>query len=75
MKTQPTVHELANNLLAVIRQQEAGALARAIMFTQRRHQDGFMARATAKSHLASLWGTVDAKGLRAEVEALIGGRI
>ncbi len=72
--TTPTTTDLRSQILAVLttlNSQEARRYAAAIRGTMNRHRDGYMARGTMKSHLASLWRTVDAKGLRADVELLL----
>lgn len=61
-------------VLAVARSQEATKMARAIRSTEDRHRHGFMAHTTLQHHLTSLWGAVDAKGLRPEVEQILGVR-
>lgn len=75
-----TIHEPSNlaslrdQVLAVLRTVdafEAKRLAVAIRETTNRHRDGFIKHGTMRIHLRSLWGTVDAKGLRADVEALL----
>jgi hypothetical protein len=43
---------------------EASRLARALYTTHERYQAGCMTHSTWKSHMASLWGTVDHYGLR-----------
>lgn len=73
-KPEPTILDLVTTLLVKVRQQEAERMAVAIASTAERHRGGFMAHATATKHLGSLWGAVDAKGIRAEVEAVLGVR-
>lgn len=69
-----TIEDLTARLSVLVRSQVAANLAHAIESTRDRHTQGFMAYATMKSHVASLWGTVDGKGLRVEVEQLLGVR-
>lgn len=72
--TTPTTTDLRSQILAVlntVNQQDARRYAAAIRGTMNRHRDGYMANATMKKHLGSLWGAVDAKGLRADVELLL----
>jgi hypothetical protein len=51
---------------------EARKLARALHNTTQSYRAGLMSHATWKSHMASLWGTVDAKGLRTAVTFEVG---
>ena len=44
-------------------EQQAAGYVRAITSTVNRYWDGCMAHGTYKSHLRSLWGTIQAKGL------------
>lgn len=53
------------------RAEQAQRLAGALLSTAERARGGFMSHATMKSHMASLWGTVDAKGLREDVLELV----
>jgi len=47
--------------------EQARPHARAIVNTCQRYFDGYMVRATWKRHMRSLWGTIDAAGLRKQV--------
>jgi hypothetical protein len=68
---QNRIQELATELDAVLRKRDAERFARAILATYERYRGGFMGYDPMKSHVASLWGTVDARGLKTDVERLM----
>jgi hypothetical protein len=66
-----TPEQILAALQASLRRGEARRLAAAIRGTVDRHRDGYVSHRTMKQHLGSLWGTVDARGLRVDVELLL----
>lgn len=59
-------------LIVLVQQQDARRYAEAIRSTWLRHARGFMATSTCRRHVESLWGTIDARGLRVLVELELG---
>jgi hypothetical protein len=53
---------------------EAEKFARALTTTTDRYLNGCLTRASWDKHMKSLWGTIEVRGLRAEVMALVDPR-